>query len=393
MYTDMAKDEDFKLLKIQSCVLKVNIDCDGCKLKVKKILQRIEGVYTVSIDADQQRVGVTGSVDSATLIKKLERAGKHAEVWSQKSSNQNNVQQQKQKPGCIKADNCCNNNSKNGQKQGMIKGLEAFRNQQGLPGFVSEEGGEELFDDGEGGGGEDGVSQMRLVREQQAQAEAAVKNNKAHQACGSVSSKGGDNGGGKKGNGGQNMKGNNQFDPRAQNGNMNHHQPNASLVELKRMNEMNNLINLGGQQVPSASVLSTNPNNQRAFQVHPNQTIHPSQHGQQQLQMQIQHPAAAAMLMNMNGYSNNASMMLMNNLSRQNQLQLLQQQQAQLHHQQQQAQMMYQRSPYIPPNNSYYNPAPFPAYHLPYPPVQNQQQSSSVTHMFSDENTSSCSVM
>jgi copper chaperone CopZ len=28
---------------VQTCVLKVNIHCDGCKKKVKKLLQRIEG--------------------------------------------------------------------------------------------------------------------------------------------------------------------------------------------------------------------------------------------------------------------------------------------------------------------------------------------------------------
>ncbi|KAK9169038.1 hypothetical protein Syun_001178 [Stephania yunnanensis] len=45
-----------------SCVLKVNIHCDGCKQDVKKLLQRIE---------DQQKVSVSGSEDANTLIKKL----------------------------------------------------------------------------------------------------------------------------------------------------------------------------------------------------------------------------------------------------------------------------------------------------------------------------------
>ncbi|KAF3619751.1 putative MLO-like protein 3-like [Capsicum annuum] len=55
----------------QTCVLKVNIHCDGCKQEVKKKLQKIEGVYIVKIDADQSKVTVTGNVDPATLIKKL----------------------------------------------------------------------------------------------------------------------------------------------------------------------------------------------------------------------------------------------------------------------------------------------------------------------------------
>lgn len=71
--------QDF--LKTQSCVLRVNIDCDGCKDKVRRKLLKIDGVYTVKIDVDQQRVTVTGNVDPATLIKKLDKAGKHAELW------------------------------------------------------------------------------------------------------------------------------------------------------------------------------------------------------------------------------------------------------------------------------------------------------------------------
>ncbi|KAK9266014.1 hypothetical protein L1049_010751 [Liquidambar formosana] len=77
----MATNE-FELLKIETHVLKVHINCHGCKQKVKKLLKRIEGVYTVNIDAEQQRVIVTGNVDAATLIKKLVRSGKPAEVWS-----------------------------------------------------------------------------------------------------------------------------------------------------------------------------------------------------------------------------------------------------------------------------------------------------------------------
>ncbi|KAL4385406.1 hypothetical protein GQ457_15G003890 [Hibiscus cannabinus] len=123
----MSKNQDFKLLKIQTCVLKVNIHCDGCKQKVKKLLRRIEGVYQVNIDAEQQKVTVSGSVDSATLIKKLVRAGKHAEVWSQKpNQNRNN---------CIKDDNV---NKNKGQKQVQNK----------FPTFISEEDDDSMDDYG-----------------------------------------------------------------------------------------------------------------------------------------------------------------------------------------------------------------------------------------------------
>ncbi|XP_060184800.1 heavy metal-associated isoprenylated plant protein 37-like isoform X3 [Lycium barbarum] len=109
----MTKDENFKLLKFQNCVLRVNMHCDGCKQKVKKLLQRIEGVYQVNVDAGQQKVTVCGSVDSGILIKKLFRAGKHAELWSKKNNqNQNNTY-------CIK-DGKDNRN----QKQVQFKDLE-----------------------------------------------------------------------------------------------------------------------------------------------------------------------------------------------------------------------------------------------------------------------------
>ncbi|GFZ15917.1 heavy metal transport/detoxification superfamily protein [Actinidia rufa] len=140
----MTKDEDFKLLKIQTCVLKVNIHCYGCKQKVKKILQRIEGVYRVNIDAEQQKVTVSGSVDSATLIKKLVRAGKHSELWSQTNQNQN------QKPN----NNFTKDDKNKSQMQGLVKGLEAFKKQQNFPPFCSEDD-DDYFDDDDDDEGDD----------------------------------------------------------------------------------------------------------------------------------------------------------------------------------------------------------------------------------------------
>ncbi|GKU86804.1 hypothetical protein SLEP1_g1280 [Rubroshorea leprosula] len=71
-------------LKFQTWVLKVFIHCDGCKKKVKKVLQGIDGVFMTDIDSQQHKVTVTGSVDADTLIKKLVSKGKRAELWPQK---------------------------------------------------------------------------------------------------------------------------------------------------------------------------------------------------------------------------------------------------------------------------------------------------------------------
>lgn len=66
--------------KVQTITLKVFIHCEGCKKKVKKILQQIDGVTSVDVDAELGKVTVIGAVDSKVLLKKLEKAGKVAEV-------------------------------------------------------------------------------------------------------------------------------------------------------------------------------------------------------------------------------------------------------------------------------------------------------------------------
>ncbi|MQL79993.1 hypothetical protein Taro_012452 [Colocasia esculenta] len=70
-----------EVLKYQTWVLKVSIHCEACKRKVKKVLQSIEGVYTTAVEARQHKVTVVGDVDAQTLIKKLLKSGKHAELW------------------------------------------------------------------------------------------------------------------------------------------------------------------------------------------------------------------------------------------------------------------------------------------------------------------------
>ncbi|KAL8239598.1 hypothetical protein R6Q59_016165 [Mikania micrantha] len=63
-----------------TCTLKVNIHCDGCKRKVKKILQNIEGVYIVGVNSEHGTVTVSGNVDPSMLIKKLAKRGKLAHI-------------------------------------------------------------------------------------------------------------------------------------------------------------------------------------------------------------------------------------------------------------------------------------------------------------------------
>ncbi|KAE9589589.1 hypothetical protein Lal_00000298 [Lupinus albus] len=79
-------EEHVEPLMCKTCVLKVSIHCEACKRKVKRILQKIDGVYDINIDLRQQKVVVIGNVESETLIKKLiSKTGKLAELWPEKS--------------------------------------------------------------------------------------------------------------------------------------------------------------------------------------------------------------------------------------------------------------------------------------------------------------------
>lgn len=87
------------------------------------------GAYLVSIDDEQQKVSVAGSVEAPTLIKKLVRAGKHAELWGSQKGTQN----QKQKPSNGNdSKNNSNQNQNSAQKQQkLMKDLEALKSHQG----------------------------------------------------------------------------------------------------------------------------------------------------------------------------------------------------------------------------------------------------------------------
>ncbi|KAK3417648.1 heavy metal-associated isoprenylated plant protein 32 [Eucalyptus grandis] len=75
-------------MEIQTCVLKVNIHCDGCKQDVTKALRKINGVLTVEVEKEQSKVTVLGTADPDLLIRKLREIGKHPELLNaQKSHN------------------------------------------------------------------------------------------------------------------------------------------------------------------------------------------------------------------------------------------------------------------------------------------------------------------
>lgn len=361
----------------------------------------VTGVYQVNIDAEQQKVTVSGSVDSATLIKKLVRAGKHAELWSQKSN-----QNQNQKNNCIKDDK---NNNK-GQKQGLMKGFEPLKNQQKFPTFISEDD-DDYFDDDEEDY-EDELSflkanqlgQLGLLRQQAMDANNAKKAVGAMAAAAASNSNNkmnnnvGNGNAGKKGNPNQNVgiKVPNGIDQKTMealkmNNVLNGGNINAAGGggggDVKRGNDINAMMNLAGfhgngANIPTtATALGGSANGLNRFQaVQPNNGFQNSTAAAGFPNGTGQYPPSA-MLMNMNGMNQPSQMMM--NMNMQNR------------HALQQPQMMYHRSPVVPPNTGYYynySPAPHS-----YPEQPNYSGDHSVaaatTHMFSDENTSSCSIM
>ncbi|KAG8063392.1 hypothetical protein GUJ93_ZPchr0003g18276 [Zizania palustris] len=77
----MASAEVVAPAVAQTVVLRVSIDCMGCKKKVRKVLRSIEGVHDVKVDAAMHKVTVTGTVDGDTLVRRLYKSGKQALPW------------------------------------------------------------------------------------------------------------------------------------------------------------------------------------------------------------------------------------------------------------------------------------------------------------------------
>lgn len=373
----MTKDQDFKLLfKIQTYVLKVNLHCDGCKQEVRKVLQRTEGVYTVDIDAENQKVTVSGSVDSATLIKKLARAGKHAEIWTA----------QKQKPpGSIKEDkknSHSHNNSSNknkgdggtgGQKQNqsqVLKNLEALKNQRAFLHDYEDDGDD--YSDGDFGEYED---ELQFLRDKAAKQMVLLRQQESDPSKKGAANAGSTNNGnivnvGKKGNPNQSINPKAMAAPKMNAGHYGNGL-NATTMGLPNVGGNTNPKFTDGFQAESGVggglfSAATQPNNGVGYPnmygngVNPAQMMIGANHAQQ---MQGRYPHAPQLL-----------------------------QQAVV----QPAQMMYHRSPFAPSATTGYYYGGYGA--APYGYYGGDGScyhggSGATAHMFNDDNTCSCSIM
>lgn len=346
----------------------------------------VPGVYQVNIDAEQQKVTVSGGVDAGTLIKKLVKAGKHAELWSQKSS-QNH---QKQKGNCLKD----NKNNNKGRKQGLTKGLEALKNQQQkFPCNLQED--ESFLDDDDEEEVDDEHDEIRFIREKSnhlnllRQQAVAMEGNNGKKNFGAIATaaaapNNGKMNNAKKGNANQNMggiKGNQGgigIDQKTMaalknNGQLGGANVNNTGGEAKIGNDISTMMSLagfhgnGGTTNLAALLGGGNPNNIGNF----HHQIQASNNGFVGSSSAGRFPTAV------NGYQQYPSSSMLMNL------------------QNRQPQMMYNRSPFIPSSTAYfYNygrvPNPTAADHYYH---SGADQSAAATHMFSDDNISSCSIM
>ncbi|XP_058205343.1 heavy metal-associated isoprenylated plant protein 45 [Rhododendron vialii] len=61
--------------------LLVHMDCEGCEKRVRRAISKLDGVDSLEIDMDKQKVTVSGYVDQRKVLKVVRRTGRKAEFW------------------------------------------------------------------------------------------------------------------------------------------------------------------------------------------------------------------------------------------------------------------------------------------------------------------------
>ncbi|KAL6538477.1 hypothetical protein OROGR_012465 [Orobanche gracilis] len=63
-----------------SCILKVNVHCQSCKMRILEVLGSICGEYNIDINTEEGLVRVYALVEPNLLMRALARTGYHAEL-------------------------------------------------------------------------------------------------------------------------------------------------------------------------------------------------------------------------------------------------------------------------------------------------------------------------
>ncbi|XP_062165743.1 heavy metal-associated isoprenylated plant protein 45 isoform X2 [Alnus glutinosa] len=61
--------------------LLVHMDCEGCEKRIRRAISKIDGVDSLEIDMDKQKVTVTGYIEQRKVLKVVRRTGRKAEFW------------------------------------------------------------------------------------------------------------------------------------------------------------------------------------------------------------------------------------------------------------------------------------------------------------------------
>ncbi|KAA3455659.1 heavy metal-associated isoprenylated plant protein 22-like [Gossypium australe] len=63
--------------------MRVHMDCKGCVAKIRKALGKLEGVDSIEIDMENQKVSVMGwaASDHMKVLKTVRKTGRRAELW------------------------------------------------------------------------------------------------------------------------------------------------------------------------------------------------------------------------------------------------------------------------------------------------------------------------
>ncbi|KAG5624769.1 hypothetical protein H5410_009987 [Solanum commersonii] len=68
--------------QLQTVEIKVKMDCEGCERKVRRSVEGMKGVSSVTIEPKQHKLTVVGYVDPEKVVARVaHRTGKKAEIW------------------------------------------------------------------------------------------------------------------------------------------------------------------------------------------------------------------------------------------------------------------------------------------------------------------------
>eukprot|EP00250_Pteridium_aquilinum_P024465 c29114_g1_i1 orf=1056-1868(-) len=189
--------------KLETITLKVFIHCEGCRRKVRRIIRILDGVEDVTVDSATGKVTVTGTADVKTILQRLQKYGKHAEMWP--SSNPAPAAAPKAGGNQPKPNNT--NDSDNNSKKKSNPGGDSGGKAAAAAGNETKKGGgkkEEAAPDavkGEDGAGKDKISEKSKEANS---AEVSKENTPTQNGGGGGGGGGGGKKGGKKGGNGNN---------------------------------------------------------------------------------------------------------------------------------------------------------------------------------------------